>query len=190
MPRPRDPRARRAILDAATDLLRAGDYASLTMEGIARHAGVAKTTVYRRWPSKGLLVFEALFGGIEDGPLPDTGEFRTDLRAVLVELAGDLTSDEAQQGIAGLLGDFAADDRLRDTIRSEFLFPARDRLAGLFARAVERGEIALRVSPHVILASLTGALVFRSVLSGLPLDAAFLDDLVALTLDGIDRRPS
>lgn len=48
--RPRDPRADAAILQAARDLMAEGGLSNLTVEGTAQRAGVAKTTVYRRYP--------------------------------------------------------------------------------------------------------------------------------------------
>src|SRR5262245_53637837 len=62
--RPRDERAHQLILDATLELLWQIGYAAMTIEGVAAHAGVGKTTIYRRWPSKGALVVEAISGPI------------------------------------------------------------------------------------------------------------------------------
>ncbi len=57
--RPRSERAHQAILDAANEILEERGFVDLTIDEIAQRAGVSKTTIYRRWPTKGTLVFEA-----------------------------------------------------------------------------------------------------------------------------------
>ena len=59
--RPRDPRIDSAVLDATVELLGETDYASLSVDAIARRAGTSKPAIYRRWPSKAHLVHEAVF---------------------------------------------------------------------------------------------------------------------------------
>ena len=58
--RPRDPQADRAILKATIELLAEDGFGGLSIEAVAARAGVGKTTVYRRWPSKVPLVVDAL----------------------------------------------------------------------------------------------------------------------------------
>src|SRR5688572_3560572 len=91
----RNETSRRAILTAAFDLLQEVGYAKLSIEGVAARAGVGKQTIYRWWPSKGAVLFDAflmLSEGAEGEPpvLPDTGDLEADLtvvlRATVVEL--------------------------------------------------------------------------------------------------------
>src|SRR5580698_2320071 len=82
--RPRSERSHRAILDAASKLLEERGFADLTIDEVAQRAGVSKPTIYRRWPTKGTLVFEAFSGDfLARQPLPDTGSLRGDLLAAL-----------------------------------------------------------------------------------------------------------
>src|SRR3954451_23135794 len=82
--RPRSTEADQAIFAATTRLLDQGGYHGLTVEGVAAEAGVAKTTIYRRYANKALLVLDAMSHAARDAPveLPDTGAFRDDLVAV------------------------------------------------------------------------------------------------------------
>src|SRR2546423_14526848 len=75
--RPRSKQARRAVLTAATDIVRERGYAALTIEGIAARAGVAKTTIYRSWPNRAAVIMEAAVAETAV-PLavPDTGSGR------------------------------------------------------------------------------------------------------------------
>ncbi len=78
----------RAIREATSALLSEVGYARLTVEGVAARSGVAKTTIYRRWPSKAELVFGAIVHPAELGPPSDTGSFREDLSWTLAIHAG------------------------------------------------------------------------------------------------------
>ena len=55
----RNEASRRAILAAAFELVQEVGYAKLSIEGIAARAGVGKQTIYRWWPSKGAVLFDA-----------------------------------------------------------------------------------------------------------------------------------
>lgn len=76
----RGPKVRRAVLAATLAELSEAGYAALTVEAVARRAGVHKTTVYRRWPDREVLVIDALTNHVAaEVPLPDTGSIDTDL---------------------------------------------------------------------------------------------------------------
>nr|BFF16625.1 hypothetical protein GCM10025730_01460 [Promicromonospora thailandica] len=100
MPNPdpsrRSEKSRRAVLTAAFELVQEVPYAQLTIEGIAGRAGVGKQTIYRWWPSKAAILFDAflLLSRSDDGAtpeLPDTGDLRRDLAAVLHATVAELT---------------------------------------------------------------------------------------------------
>jgi AcrR family transcriptional regulator len=78
--RPRSESAERAMLAAAIELLAEHGYGGLTVEAVAAQAGVAKTTVYRRWPGKDELLFDAL--NTVKGPVvqPPGGSVPDDLK--------------------------------------------------------------------------------------------------------------
>src|SRR5919199_1358742 len=82
---PRTPRASRvrgAILDATRELLVEGGVQRLTVEGVAARAGVAKTTIYRRWRSRDELAFAVLIDMVEKFvAVPDLGDTRGELVA-------------------------------------------------------------------------------------------------------------
>jgi AcrR family transcriptional regulator len=56
--RPRRADADAQILDAALAMLRSGGYGALSLDEVARRAGTAKSSIYRRWPSKAALAAE------------------------------------------------------------------------------------------------------------------------------------
>src|SRR3954447_13304576 len=74
-----DPGRRAVILDATRELLSEGGVQSLTVEGVAARAGVAKTTIYRRWRSRDELAFAVLLELVELLAVPDVGDTRAEL---------------------------------------------------------------------------------------------------------------
>lgn len=90
--RPRDPRIDAAVLDATRELLGETDYASLSVDAIAKRAGTSKPAIYRRWPSKAHLVHEAVFPITEYTELPETGELLSDVSEMMRRSAGILTT--------------------------------------------------------------------------------------------------
>ena len=85
--RPRDPGVDEGILGAALDLITEGGFEKLSMEAVAARAGVAKATIYRRFPSKvELIVAMCQAFGPAVQPPPNTGSFRTDVAAIIEAL--------------------------------------------------------------------------------------------------------
>src|SRR5215208_1592200 len=86
-PTRRNARAHAAILGATRTLIQTIGYDRMSMEGIAARAGVGKQTIYRWWPSKGAVLFDAFLALSEDAEgvpaLPDTGVLEADLKLVL-----------------------------------------------------------------------------------------------------------
>src|SRR5438270_10407102 len=110
--RPRSAQAHQAILDAAPDLLADVGFEAMSVEGVAARAGVGKTTIYRRWPTKELLVIEAVRSIHAEHPILDTGNLRGDLRTLL-QIAEDSKSRSlAQRLLPRFLGEVAANPAL------------------------------------------------------------------------------
>src|ERR1019366_2515587 len=76
---PRVVRTRTAVLEAAIDLLAERGYSGFSVEGVVEATGIAKTTLYRHWPTRDDLLAAVIgqLGGA--GELPGTGSVRQDL---------------------------------------------------------------------------------------------------------------
>src|SRR4051794_9827089 len=138
--RPRDPRRRQAILEAAVYLLAEVGYDRMTVDALAARAGVSKPTIYRRWPGgKPEIVAEAIRAKrAEAGDLPDTGTLRGDLMAML----GAVISSLDAQLAGGLLSHLRSSDELTAVFRDAVVADERRRYAVLLQRARARGEVA------------------------------------------------
>jgi AcrR family transcriptional regulator len=184
--RPRSPEADRAILVATVELLAERGLGAMSIEEIAARAGVGKATIYRRWPSKGLLALDAFVASFAaQQPLPDTGTLRGDLTAALRAWVRAVTVTPMGSVLAGLIGEAQNDPSLRAAWRDRVLEPLRRRHRIMLDRAVDRGEISASVDQEVVLDLFFGAAQHRLLLGHLPLDDTFVVDVVDVILDGI-----
>src|SRR6266581_3742072 len=100
--RPRDRAVDRRVLSAARGLLHAGGYAALNMDDVAERGAVAKTTLYRRWPTKDHLAIAVVTRMIPFALLRDTGDLCRDLTDYAVGMATSLQQYRATGGFDGL----------------------------------------------------------------------------------------
>ncbi|KAB7758882.1 TetR family transcriptional regulator [Mycolicibacterium mucogenicum DSM 44124] len=175
--------AREAVLRAADDLLVEKGFSGVTMEGIAKAAGVAKQTVYRWWGSKTEVLMDAF---LEDAAAalepPDTGSLDSDLRAHLRDTAHFLTTDDAGAVYRALIGQSQHDSELAQTFRSRYLDDQRTRDQKPFLRAIERNELSPEIDVAALAEWLVGPVHHRVIVTGEPIDDAFLDAVVDVVL--------
>jgi AcrR family transcriptional regulator len=184
--RPRSAEADRAILTATVELLADRGLAAMSIEEVAARAGVGKTTIYRRWPSKGLLALDAFVTSFrEEQPLPDTGTLRADLVAALHAWVRAVTQTPMGPMLTGLIAAAQYDPELRGAWRERVLEPLRTQHRIMLDRAIGRGEIPASVDRDVILDLFFGAAEHRLLLGHLPMTGAFIDQVVDVILAGI-----
>ncbi len=161
--RPRDPGADVAILEAARGLLGEFGYDRLTIEGVAERAGVAKTTIYRRFPSKVELVTAAIDELRPPGLFPDTGSLASDLDAFLAAAEQGLRDPLAMRIIAALFGSIGQDDGLFDTYWRGYVEPRRASFRELFTRAQARGELRDDLDLEQFIDLVGGVVMYQAV---------------------------
>ncbi|MEJ7633916.1 TetR/AcrR family transcriptional regulator [Aeromicrobium sp.] len=186
--RPRDARTHTAILAATVELVVETGYGSLAIGNIATRAGVGKDAIYRRWPGKPELVYEAVFTSVDASPIPDTGTLIGDVTVLVAGLLDEFAAPAAAAALPGLLADFAAQPALRARIREDFLAPAKSRLIELFDRAAARGELSTDIPVDLILDSLAGTVLFHVGLVGAPVPPGLADRLAEMIVLGIQTR--
>ncbi len=184
--RRRSERSHEAILAATQELLVERSYRELTIEGIAARAGVGKQTIYRWWPSKAALVLEAYLTGAEAvAPPPEHATTREDVRALLSWLIAVLGEPTGGHVIAGLIGDLHHDPDLAEGFHRDVVPARREAMLAALERGCERAEVRADADLELAVDALHGAVFYRLLLSGEPLDAAFADSLAAQTLSGL-----
>ena len=185
--RPRNAAADAAILQSARELLASHGWADLTIAEVASRAGVAKTTLYRRWPGKADLVVDAmaaLFGELE---LVDHGSMFDDAMGVVRQYAALLSRPETQAALLALAAESARDETLRDRVKAQVIDPQRRLVHEGWLRAVERGEVDGATDIDLIFDMISGTLVQRILISGRSVDDAFLARLVSVMLGGLSQ---
>jgi AcrR family transcriptional regulator len=188
--RPRSERSHRAILDAANELLAERGFVDLTIDEVAQRAGVGKTTIYRRWPSKGTLVFEAFATDfLNRQPLPDTGSLRGDLLAALRAFIKVVKGTVTGRTLVGLIAEVQRDSELAEIWREGFVGRVRAQHRVMVDRAVERGEASPDTDPDVVLDLLFGAAYHRLLQSHLVLNDRFAQAVVDTVVAGVQPHP-
>ena len=187
--RPRSESARRAILGAVTELIERDGYGRVTMESIARRAGVSKQTGYRWWPTKAAILLEALNeGAAAISPLRNTGSFETDLRTFL----RSTVAGAGRNGrlLAALMAEAQFDEDLAEAFRTGFLARRREILGELLDRGRGRGELAATADTDFLVELVFGTLWYRMLAQNRPLNRAFADRLThsVLTLGAAAQR--
>jgi AcrR family transcriptional regulator len=184
----RSSRVRAAAIAATLAELADSGYAALSLERIARRAGVNPTSLYRRWGNRERLVLEAMLEQVaQHVSVPDTGSLRDDL----LELARTAAANSARPEIAAMARAVAAqaphDAEL--AAANQAFWAERLTLDGaIVERAIERGESREGVDPRQVIESVIGPIHLRLLLTGEPIDDAFLESVVEAVVDGIARR--
>lgn len=180
----RSARVRAAVLEAAADVLAEVGYDAFVIEDVATRAGVHKTTVYRRWPTKAELIADATRArSIDLVPTPDTGSLRGDLQALARSVARNIGSDTGERITRTMVAAAATSpDAAGGT--ADF-FAERIALAHVIVeRAISRGELPKGTDANLVIEALIGPLYVRLLLTGEPVNAAFADRVASVVAAG------
>jgi AcrR family transcriptional regulator len=184
--RPRSQEADRAILTATLELLAERGLDAMSIEEVAARAGVGKTTIYRRWTSKGLLALDAFVASFrEEQAQPDTGTLRGDMLSALHAWVRAVTQTPMGPMLSGLIAEAQHDPELRGAWRDRVLEPLREQHRVMLDRAIARGEIAASVDRDVVLDLFFGAAEHRLLLGHLPMTGEFIAEVVDVILNGV-----
>jgi AcrR family transcriptional regulator len=186
----RSEKSRRAILNAADDLLVEVGYAGVTVEGIAARAGVGKQTIYRWWGSKAdVLMDNYTADAMEELAPAETGQIDQELRDYLRKLAEFLTQAPAGAVLTSLIGQAQHDKDMAGVFRRDHLPAQLDRERAVLRRGIERGQLPAGLDVDRALSELLGPVYYRVLVTGEPVDADFTDALVSrfLTVYGSNR---
>lgn len=190
MARPRSMEARRDVLAAAAAVMAEHGVDHLTIDEVAARSGVAKTTIYRHWPSRRALVIDGVRSTWAHLVPPDTGTLRGDLLDLFAHLTDEDLAGQTGQMLPSLLSAAARDPELDCLARQ--LFEERNRpVVEVLGRARARGEIG-EVEEEVALATVIGPLLFQKVHRRRPITRPFLEACADAALAGLlaaGRRP-
>lgn len=190
--RPRSAEADAAILEATRASLVDLGWSKLTMGDVATRAGVAKTTLYRRWAGKNELVVDAVAVLFDELELPDLGSLAADVQAVVLQFAALLERPETKTALMAVVAESTRDEPLRDRIRDSIVARQKHLVLQGRERAQRRGE--LPAEPDTVVAARTadlifdviaGAVVHRTLVSAEPVDTDWARRFTLLLLSGL-----
>ncbi len=175
-----------AILKAAAELLDEEGYVGMSIEAIARRAGVGKQTIYRWWPSKAAVVLESYYNQVDQAlSLPNTGSVAQDLTQVVRQLLQRLTSSAAAKAMAGILAEAQADPNLAQAFRDKLIASRRAIIQAILRQGIARGELRDDLDIELTTDLIYGPVWYRLLLGHAPLDEAFACSLVDELLIGL-----
>jgi AcrR family transcriptional regulator len=178
---PRVERSRSVIHRATIDELAEVGYGAMTIESIARRAGVGKATVYRHWRGKLDLVASALETLKEDIFAPTEGTVRERVTALLIGLAVHLSDADLARCLPALISAAQYDDSVREFQRA-FSRERRRVLVDLLTEGIASGEFDADLDAELAAAVLAGPLFYARLLSHEPFPPERVEQVVALVL--------
>jgi AcrR family transcriptional regulator len=178
------------VVTAAIRILRNEGYAKMTMERVAAASRVAKTTLYRRWPTKAALCMEVYFevAGRELAD-PDAGNVADDLKQILKTVVHLQTKTVAGQAFIGLIAESHLKPDFQNDFLAEFAIRRREVTSHVLRRAIQRGEILPKTDIDLVIDAIGGATTFRLLQRHAPLTVGFANSIVGLVLSGCKTYP-
>lgn len=176
--RPRDPRTRAAILDAARALLERGGLTAVTIEAIAAKAGVSRPTIYRYWPNAPAVAMAAF---LEASGAPAAGRAtRSPLTALRAQLhaVADAFAAPAGRSVAAMVAAAQSETELAKAFRNEFIARNRDAARALLERCIAERLVAPPADIELALDLVFGPLFFRLLMGHAPITRSFVDQLL------------
>lgn len=185
----RSARVHATVLAATVNELLQHGYSGLRIPRIAETAGVHKTTVYRRWPTRAGLVTEALAAQARGAiPVPNNGNARDDLLQLARSVTRQIRSPMGGGLVRVLLSESDRHPEIR-AVANQF-WSSRFELAGtVVSRAVARGELPSSTNPDLLLEALAGPLFMRTFLLFAPINDVYLHRHVEHLLVAFGWRP-
>ena len=173
------------MLSAAGEILQHDGYAGLTMERVAAESGVAKTTLYRRWPTKAALCM-ALYLDVAGRELrdPNTSDVALDLKHIADTVVNLQKKTVAGPAFIGLIAEAQVSPDTRTAFLAEFADRRREITRQVLRRAIQRRQLRADTDIDLVIDVIGGATTFRLLQGHAPLNKKFTSDLVDLVLSG------
>lgn len=172
-----------AIVEAVFEELAEKGFLGMSMDGVARRAGVGKSALYRRWSSKTEMTSSVLSVlSVTTDPPHDTGSLGGDIRALLDEVLAWLSHPHVRRIYPDLLAEAQRNPTLAESLMEHVGASRRARAQSVLDRASDRGELPGPVD-HDVIVDVLGAMVFwRLIALNRPVTPAYLDKVAAIAL--------
>ncbi len=183
--RPRSESKRRAILTAAYELLVKVGMAELTIDAIAQRSKVAKATIYRWWPSKGLVAMEGFLAATRPRiNYPEGGSAIADIKAQFMRTAR-LYGGTTGKVMAGLIAQGHSDPEIETALVTGFILPRRREVEKTLLRGIESGELRSGLDIDTVIDAIYGPLYLRLMIDRGAFDDKWAARVIDITFRGI-----
>jgi AcrR family transcriptional regulator len=177
------------VLGVVGDILLREGIAELTFERVARLSGVSKTTIYKWWPTPGVLALEGYAHAVEVTlHFPDTGDVRSDLLTQMAAFAHVMTETPGGRILTQLVGQAQTDVELATAYRALYSAERRRLAIERMQRGREAGQIREDVDLEAVVDQLWGAVYHRLLIPDQPVTRAFVEALLDNLFRGIAAR--
>ena len=170
------------------DQLAETGYARMSMDAVARRAGVGKAAVYRRWPSKEAMLIDLVGAAIRRNlpEVADAGSLVGDVRGLLGVIVAQTADPRTRRIALDVLVETTRTPELVTALRDVVAQPRRDAAAAVLDRAIDRGELPADLDRELGLDVLIGPLAMRVLFDGDQVGDAYLDGLTRVIVAGLD----
>jgi AcrR family transcriptional regulator len=170
-------RSKSAVLETTLALLCEGGLSGVTIDEVARRSGVAKTTIYRHWPSRSALLMNACSTLGAKPKTPDTGTPREDIKRVLFAIVEQLEKARWATAMPSVI-DAAERDKELERVQIQLLDDFLEPLRAVITRAQQKGDLHDTVKPSEMIAPVAGALFYRRWFSRESINEKFIERLI------------
>lgn len=176
-----------AVLTATLEILAETGFGGLTIDAVAKKAGVHRTTVYRRWGTREHLVVDALASqSTTEIRIPDTGTIQGDTEAIAQMVSANLASPLGRALAQGMVGH--GDDDEIQRVTGEFWRTRFERTDVLVDRAIDRHELPEGTDTRLFVEMVVATVWFRSIVTRVPVDDALAAQVVDVVIRGFSNE--
>lgn len=176
--RPRSEQVHQSILDATNKLLLHSPVREISIEAIAKKAGVGKTAIYRRWPNKIAIILDAISGPMGVIPAPVSGGNAKDLLVRQLERFARLTRGRGGKVIAEVMAEAQGDPEMTALFFQNFMVQHEEILASIIEQGKSSGDFRQGLDTALAVDMIYGAVFYRLMSTPDPLDHSFSDSLI------------
>jgi AcrR family transcriptional regulator len=175
------------VLDTTFKLMTKAGIGGVSIDEVARTSGVAKTTIYRHWPSRSSLLMDACSRLRPKADVPDTGGLEGDIKALATRLTGQLQSARWPAILPSIIDAAERDTQIAQfyaRLQAGFTEPYRV----VLERAQKRGELSPKLDVTTLVACIVGPLFYRRWYSREVIDEKFVNSVLAKALGSIEAK--
>ena len=173
-------KSRKAVLAATYELLTKSGLSGVSVDEVSRRSGVAKTTIYRHWPSRESLLLDACSQLSSRPPVPDTGNVRSDLETLAAGAAVRLR--QPWSTVMPSIIDAAERDEELAKLQAQIHLQMRGAFVAVIERGQKRGELPASQNALELVASILGPILYRRFFSREPLNETYAKAVVERAL--------